>query len=147
MTRTVSPSNQIGSIFTIVPSKILFFDSPCPTLPHDRRCAELDGRVRFSAPFYAGLLSQLGVGVVLRLDGAADDPAPFAERGIRVCGPEALAGPHPARSTRPAPATPRPARLRAVRRRCGLGPRSAALRAQRLARVPGRAPTARCVRS
>jgi hypothetical protein len=50
----------------------------------------VDGRRRFSASFYADLLHRLGVSLVLGLDGARYDPAPFARRGIRLCGPEHL---------------------------------------------------------
>jgi hypothetical protein len=82
--------NQAGSIFTIVPSKILFFDAPSPSVPPDRSCIEIDGRRQFSASFYADMLHRLGVKVVVRLDGAACDSSPFGHRGIRLCDREAL---------------------------------------------------------
>ena len=45
----------------------------------------MDGRRQYSADFYAGALHALGVTLVLRLDDADYDPAPFAARGIRIC--------------------------------------------------------------
>ena len=77
--------NEIGSIFTIVPSKILLCDSPSARIPVGRCSADIDGRRRFSADFYARTLQGLGVVLVLPLDDADYDPAPFTARGIRVC--------------------------------------------------------------
>ena len=77
--------NGIGSIFTVIPSKVLLFETPFARVPVDRCSTDIDGRRRFSAEFYAGILRGLGVVLVLPLDDADYDPAAFLARGIRVC--------------------------------------------------------------
>ena len=77
-----------GSILRIIPGKFLIFDAPDPSIPADKLFQDVGGRRRFTPGFYADLLHHLGVRLVLRLGAADYDPAPFARRGIRVCGAE-----------------------------------------------------------
>jgi hypothetical protein len=60
------------------------FDTPCHDLPEGRTWQDVDGRRHFSAEFYADLLQELGVSVVIRAEAAEYDPAPFTRRGIAV---------------------------------------------------------------
>ena len=66
-----------------MPNKILFCGS-------DKLHIEFDGSRRKNPCSYADLLHRLGVRVVLLLDEAACDTAPFDQRGMRVCGLDAL---------------------------------------------------------
>jgi hypothetical protein len=83
-----SPLN--GSIHIIIPTKFILFNPPDPTIPPDLIFKDHNGRRRFRPEFYADLLYDLGVRLVLRLGAADYDPAPFTARGIRVCGAEHL---------------------------------------------------------
>jgi hypothetical protein len=71
-------------VHVVVPGKILMFDAPCPHLPPGRSWQDVDGERRFSADFYAELLHDLGVTLVVRADAAEYDAGPFARRGIAV---------------------------------------------------------------
>jgi hypothetical protein len=71
-------------VHVVVPGKILMFGTPCPDLPESCTWQDVDGRRHFSAEFYADLLQELGVSVVIRAEAAEYDPAPFTRRGIAV---------------------------------------------------------------
>jgi hypothetical protein len=88
--RPVRGRNEIGSVFTVVPNKILLFDPPYDGESSSCCSIDQDGKRRFSASFYADLLHRLGVVLVLRLDASPYDHAAFARKGIRVCGAETL---------------------------------------------------------
>jgi hypothetical protein len=80
-----------GSVLRIIPGKFLIFDAPDPSIPAGQLYQDVGGRRHFRPEFYADLLQHLGVRLVLRLGAADYDPAPFARRGIRVCGAEDVA--------------------------------------------------------
>jgi hypothetical protein len=71
-------------VHVVVPGKILIFDAPSPHMPPGRQWHDVAGKRRFSADFYADLLHDLGVTLVVRADAAEYDAEPFARRGIAV---------------------------------------------------------------
>ncbi len=79
-------SNSLnGNVNTVVPGKILLFPSPVP-LPDGKPWMDFAGGVRrFSAPFYADLLSsEFNVFLVACVDSADYDRAAFAAHGIET---------------------------------------------------------------
>ena len=82
------PAN--GGVHTVVPNKLLFLPKPDPHLPHGQEWADNESaegtaaRRRFSAGFYASLLSDLGVSVAAGLHGHLEHgtAAAMAEVGI-----------------------------------------------------------------
>jgi hypothetical protein len=83
MLHYASPIN--GSIYMVVPNKILCFPTPA-ALPDNQLWMDSgDGTVRrFSAAFYADLFAELGVDVVMCLHASACDRAAFLAQGIEV---------------------------------------------------------------
>ena len=70
--------NDVVSIHTIVPGKILLVGAPC------------------SMALDATPLHRYGVVIVLQLDASSCDPTYFADSGIEVCGADSLGHPTPA---------------------------------------------------
>ena len=90
-----SPFN--GSIYTLIPGKILLFRSPSDDITKDCTWSDIDGQRYFGASFYADLLSFLSVSVVVTLDEADPERTEqlrdaFAAAGIDYCGFEDLCG-------------------------------------------------------
>jgi hypothetical protein len=77
-----SPIN--GQIHVVVPGKIILFKAPCGDLPAGRSWMDRDGERHFSPAFYADLLCDLGVSLVIGADEAQYDHSPFAARGMDV---------------------------------------------------------------
>ena len=78
-------SNQNGSVYTIVPSKLLICQKFSERTPPDLQWADIDGRRHFSAEWQASLLSDLRVSLALVLDDADDKSrAAFRRHGINV---------------------------------------------------------------
>ena len=74
-----SPIN--GGVSIVVPGRILLLPAPAGDLPEGTHWADDGGpsrRRRFSAAFYAELLRDMGVTVLIGLDGARCGPAPAA---------------------------------------------------------------------
>ena len=85
-------STANGSVFTIVPEKILMFQTPSCKVPKGRLWYDTKGRREFCASFYAELLAYLGVGLVVRLDEQQhqDDDEAFERHELPVCTLEDL---------------------------------------------------------
>ena len=83
-------SIQNGSLHTIVPGALLLCDAPHASVWSGQQWMDDGPRRRFSAEFYACLLSEMGVRLALRFDDESDNDvatsnaATFAAHGIRV---------------------------------------------------------------
>jgi hypothetical protein len=86
-----SPIN--GRLHIIAPGRFIVFHAPSLDVPEGRDWFDLDGVRHFSTDFYAELLGDLGVSLVLRLDDGEGDDLPFHSRGIAVERAPAFAGP------------------------------------------------------
>lgn len=73
-----------GQIHVVVPGKIILFKAPCGDLPADRLWMDRDGERHFSPAFYADLLLDLGVSLVIGADEAEYDCSPFSDCGMGV---------------------------------------------------------------
>jgi hypothetical protein len=78
-------SPQNGSIYTVVPQKLCLFKAPRALPVKGATYLHIDGERHFSAAFYADLLRDLGVSLVVALGRVDYDRATMERAGIAVC--------------------------------------------------------------
>ena len=83
-------SPQNGSIYTVVPQKFFLFKAPSTLPVADAAWLDVDGQRHFSAAFYADLLRDLGVTLVVGLGRLDYDRRTMERAGISVCTAEDL---------------------------------------------------------
>ena len=88
--QTNSSSVANGSVFTIVPRKILMFLSPSANVPVSQLWSDKSGAREYGVSFYAELLAYLGVGLVVRLEEQHKGDEIFELNGTQVCTLEDL---------------------------------------------------------
>jgi hypothetical protein len=72
-----------ANLHVVIPGKLLFISNPVD-LPDSRQWMDDGATRRFSADFYADLLPDFDVVLIICLEQCSYDPAPFVERGIGV---------------------------------------------------------------
>ncbi len=78
-------SPQNGEIYTAIPQKILLFKAPSPLPPKGQAWLDSGDVRHFSAEFYAELLRDMGVTLVVGLGSIDYDHRPFERVGISLC--------------------------------------------------------------